>query len=218
MTGNTHSQKGFTIVEFMVATTVFSVVLIATTFAITAISRAYQRSINDSRTQAAARNVVDTVAQAVQYSGSDPAMPGSTPANVSSYCFGNRQFIYTLGRQMGSDAGDTKSAFLTRVSSCATPPDIISAAAPSDATELLSNNMRLSNFSVSEVGGGLYKVSAKVVYGDNDVLCSPAVSNCATPLTPLQAQAPDVLCLAGVSSRFCSVSDLTVTVQKRINR
>jgi type II secretory pathway pseudopilin PulG len=223
MSRRTRAQGGFTVIEFMVATLVFSTVLLGTTFAIIQISRIYQRSLNDSKTQAATRNLIDTVAQSIQFSGSSETVPVTVPANTNAICLGNRQYVYVLGRQISDDLGITKSkhGFITRQSdSCAITEDIITTT-PVDGnpSELLSKGMRLVSFSVTPSTAGLYTVSARVAYGDDDLLCIPSEGNCSNiddVLSDNKFMNTDIRCKTGIGSQFCSVSELTTTVQRRL--
>ena len=51
------SQSGFTIVELMIATLVFAMVLLVITVGVMSFTRAYYRGINQSNTQRVARAV-----------------------------------------------------------------------------------------------------------------------------------------------------------------
>jgi hypothetical protein len=73
---------------------------------------------------------------------------------------------------------------------------------PSDAQELLGQNMRLSYINIHGVGDYMYDIEARVVYGDSSVL------------TSADSQSP--ICQGGDSSQFCAVSDLASVVQMRV--
>src|SRR3990172_9120101 len=68
----TDSRKGvggFTIVELMIATTIFSVILLIVTFGMLQIGRTYYKGITLTKTQNAARSIIDTISQDIQFSG-----------------------------------------------------------------------------------------------------------------------------------------------------
>lgn len=68
--------------------------------------------------------------------------------------------------------------------------------------EFMSPKMRLSNLSVQSLGDNLFRVQVRVVYGDSDLLNNPGATNAS--------------CKPGAGSQFCSISELTSTVVKRV--
>jgi prepilin-type N-terminal cleavage/methylation domain-containing protein len=218
------SEYGFTLVEFMVATMVFSVVLLAMSYSITHISRIYQRSINTSRTQAAARSLVEALSEAVQYSASEitPGIP-VTVGDTQARCIGSRQFLFAIGRKLSNDGAATsaRNAVYSRPSpaggGCA---NVSITSGISGGQELLGNNMRLANLEVDRVGATtLYSISARVVYGDDDLLCyagDPTTCTSTAVLGGADLKRPDLKCKSGPGSEYCSVSELSTTVQRRL--
>lgn len=215
------NKKGFTIVEFLVATTVFSIILLVVSMAILQIGKAYRRSMNVSNTQAATRNLVDTVAQSIQFSAGSKINATFPPPSDTTvgFCFGNKQFLYVTGRQISQTTGSTKTenAFVVREhNNCGGESIIGGVSSAGSPKELLGKGMRLSRFSVSG-GGRIYTVSARVVYGDDDLLCSPSVAgSCAPAGTLTNYNLSDLTCKSGSGSEFCAVSDLSVRVQQRL--
>lgn len=71
ITTNKHSthQRGFTIVELMIAMAVFQVVLMITLVSYMQISKFYTKSINAARLQQTAGNVVDEISRSIQNTG-----------------------------------------------------------------------------------------------------------------------------------------------------
>ena len=200
----TGDSRGFTIIELMIATLVFSVILLAVTVGIIQITRVYYKGINEANTQDTARNVMDTISQAIQFSGSDVyATQASAPGASTSFCVGNQQFSYKLGYQLvGGSPGTnqtTKALWQSTTSGCTGNP-----AAAASGLELLGDKMRLANLTVSEVNGdpNIWKISVRVVFGDDDLLNNPTGTNAS--------------CKGNAGQQFCSVSELTTTVVKRV--
>lgn len=197
-----HNKKGFTLVELMIATLVFSVVLLMITIGIIQISRVYYKGINEADVQNTARTVMDTVTQGIQFSGGVVTdTPTPTVGALQAFCIGNQQFSYRLGYQLvDGTAGaqqTTSSLRMNTVSgSCPT------AAAQATGQEFLSPRMRLAKLSVKQVAPGTYTVSVKIAFGDNDLFTNPTGS--------------DPVCKSTAGSQFCSVSELTSTVYKRV--
>lgn len=192
------NQHGFTIVELMIATLIFSVVLLVVTIGIIQISRVYYKGITEANTQNVTRSVADTISQAIQFNG---GVVTNTSGNATGvFCVGSQQFSYRLGVKL-QDAAVSGSNYALLQS---TTPGC-SSSSPVPATgfkELLGPNMRLSNLAVEQTGNNLYKITVKVVYGDDDLLNNPGSTN--------------PTCKTGAGSQFCSISDLTTTVVKRV--
>jgi prepilin-type N-terminal cleavage/methylation domain-containing protein len=201
-------MRGFTIVELMMATLIFSVILLMVTLGVLQVNRVYYRGVTEASTQAVARSIIDTISQSIQFNGGTIApLPTTTPLVAGStyyVCVNNQQFVYRAGYQLVSGSpgsGQTNKALIQRpiAGSCVAPP------VGYTGRELLNPNMRISNLQISQVGtSNLYKVQVHVVYGDAAVLNNP------TSMTPT---------CKGIraGNQFCSVSDLSTIVEKRIN-
>lgn len=220
------NQRGFTIVEFMIATAVFSMVLLVVTAAILYMSRSYQKSVYASNTQAATRNLVDTLSQAIKFSSDQIIMTSDTATNPGRICAGNRQFLYEVGRQLdGSSAGtSTRNAIVTRLDATGTCPleNITTAlSATGSPKELLGKGMRLVKLRIDDTNPPMFTVIARVAYGDDDLLCSPSVANscdqgaATLTFTDLSTRG-DLICRPGRGAEFCHVSELSTTVYRRL--
>ena len=201
-------EHGFTIVELMMATLVFSVILLLVTLGVLQVNRVYYKGVTEANTQSVARSIIDTISQAIQFDGGTvsplPTNPAPTPGSMYYVCVNSQQFVYWPGYQLVSGvpgAGQTNKAFIQRTvsGSCPAPTP------PVTGRELLSPNMRISNLQVSQIGtSNLYKVEVRVVYGDQGVLNSPTSTTASCK--GIQA-----------GNQFCSVTDLTTVVEKRVN-
>lgn len=216
---NTQS-KGFTIVELMIATAVFSVLLIVITVGILQISRVYYKGVTEANTQNTVRQIADTISQSIQFSGSSVTTTVSdpVPGDVYAFCVGNEQFSYTTGYQVSDspDPGKYQSYHgLVRntVAGCtgsSDPQDVRAQAI--EGRELLAPNMRLSKLDVSLVGPNLYRIDVRVVYGDDDLLQSR--SDPGGTLAPTRQDASCISASAG--TQFCAVAELSTIVRKRV--
>ncbi len=212
---------GFTIVELMIATLVFSMVLILITVGVLSFTKSYYRGINQSNTQSTARGIMEDVSQAIQFSGDAIApnigvtsgSPASDTTNIShGFCIGNQRYSYLLGKQLW-DAGPPNASLhqglhvllVDQPGSCGgQAPQNVASAPATVLGEQLQPRMRLAKLSVTPVGtGGLYKVTVRVVYGDDDLLNNPT--------------GPNANCKVSISgSQYCGQSELTTTVKRRI--
>lgn len=215
-----HKSKGFTIIELLVATTVFSVLLLVVTVGILQISRVYYRGITEANTQDTTRRVSDIISQSIQFSGGAIVTTTSSPNPGTPYqfCLGNEQFSYTTGYQVSDDPNPSLAqshhALVQRtLAGCS------SGSAPQDVRqesivgrELLDPRMRLAKLNVIQQSPGLYRVEVRVVYGDDDLLYSPS-----DPDNPAGATRSDATCRAtSEGTQFCAASELSTIVRKRV--
>lgn len=213
------SNGGFTIIELMIATLVFSVVLILITVGVISFNNAYYKGVTQSTTQSAARTIIEDITQSVQFSGGQVTSPVGTTGSGSSvgFCIGNQLYSYLLGWQLVNGTANasfhqTNHALVVSSSGDCSGMDAQDMQGDVSGTELLSPNMRLSSLSVTQVAGSsdLYKINVRVVYGADDLLYSPSGDIPA-------ATAPDATCKLETGDQFCAVSDLSTIVEKRIN-
>ena len=61
------NQTGFTIVELMIATVIFSMVLLVCSYAIIHAGRMYYKGMIMSKTQDTARKIIDSASDAIKY-------------------------------------------------------------------------------------------------------------------------------------------------------
>ena len=100
-------KQGFTIVELMIATSVFAVVLLLCTYGLLEIGRTYYKGATILRTQETARILIDDVTEAIQFNG------GEVVSNTASgwHCVGTKRYSFVLNRQLN----DTNHALVTDI-------------------------------------------------------------------------------------------------------
>lgn len=200
--------KGFTILELLVATMVFAVVLLLVTAGIMQITRVYYKGVTEANTQNTARNIMDTISQSIQFSGGEVIGTAPSPAPNTDYafCVGTQQFTYRLGWQVeDTDENPTNNqirhAIVQRSAADCTPQDLSSSSV--DGRDLMGRHLRLSKLVVENIGPNLYKVQVRVVYGDNDLLDDPT--------------GPEAFCKPErAGTQFCAASELSTIVVKRV--
>ena len=192
-------QKGFTIVELLIATSVFSILLVILLTSLLRISQMFYKGVNMSRTQETARNVLQYITDDLQFYKQPPVI-GS-----NYFCIGNHRYAYQLGNQVGTSGyGILKED----MSTCKPVTGSGSQAPGPGAVELLDKGMQVNNLVVDPISGGSTSVHLFVVqYGnDNSVLISPSGYSPAW-------KAPDALCSGPPSSsQFCSTAEYNSTV------
>jgi prepilin-type N-terminal cleavage/methylation domain-containing protein len=228
-----NQQAGFTIIELLIATTVFSVILLLCAVALIQISRVYYKGITTTKTQEAARGIIDDISRNIQFSGG--TVTGiTTNGGVSTFCVNTVRYTFKANTQVtdNSPVPAQQQGYHALVKdTCGTAaPDLNASGLSGGAIELVPQKMRLAKLIVCEpgdavsascpappaAGSNLYNISIRVVSGDNDLLCSPAQGNCSSSVAT-DFTNTDIICKNfSAGMQFCAYSELTTSVQKRI--
>lgn len=204
------AQAGFTVLELMVATSIFAIVLLVLTVGVMSFSRDYFSSINRSSTQTVARSIIDDIAHTIQFSGS--TLTENVVGNTHAWCFDNVQYLAATGYQVTptSDLANFKNTYglIKRVASGCGNVDVTNNGSytfdQNTDKELLAKNMRISLLQISKVGNA-YTIHVRVATGDTELF-----NNIGPPDWSQMA------CKSQSGSQFCAVSDLSTTVEQRI--
>lgn len=228
MNGSSKAHAGFTIIELLIATAVFSVVLLVLSGAIIQIGRIYSKGVNEAQTQEATRNLIESIAQGIQMNPGQLAYGSSltnpTDGKSQAICINDHQYSYKVAQQQQGTAASHAVVMRVIGGGClgAKAQDLTHGTVTSDSVELLGPHMRLLRLDVTEVpaGSGSYAITARVAYGDNDLLCGGAFScsDGTTRMTDDQiAATANVKCKDVRSgSQFCAVSQLSTIVGRRL--
>lgn len=191
-----HAQ-GFTIVELMIATMVFSSILVAITVGVMHFTKSYYKAVYDSATQNAARTISESITKAIEFSASSNTVTTVTDKGSYKYfCAGGYVFGYTLGQQYNGTSA-TKGMYMQPNGGVC--DDAHAAPAPGHK-QLLGKNMRIVNLGIApNSSNGSYEVTVTVAYGDDDLLNAGYTS-----------------CKAGSGSEYCSVASFTAVVKPRV--
>jgi type II secretory pathway pseudopilin PulG len=214
-----NDSSGFTIVELMISTIVFSVIMLLVAGAVVRFTANFQRGTTQTTTQNVARSVMDEVSQSLQFS------TGYAELTPNGYYVNPQQYSYALGKQIVSDGNH---ALVSRPASSPGNPQDLSAGVSADSKELLIPGMRLARFDIDQ-RGMLFSITVRVVYGDADLLCvegstSGGAADC-NSTDPMNDEGVLALskedkgklqCKAQKGSQYCAVSELSTTVQRRI--
>lgn len=209
------TTAGFTIVELLIATLVFSMVLLLIAVGVLQFNHAYFSGVTQSNTQDTARSVLENMSQAIQFSGgtitTNLGTTKSGPYSTSGFCLGTVRYSYVTGWELAAKTNKTKhqtNHALVEDSNgnCGgKAPQSFAGALAAGSVELLNSDMRLSKLSVTAVPGSnnLFKIDVRVVYGDDDLLTNPP-------------DGANTTCVQGSGDQFCAVSELSTVVQQRI--
>ena len=233
-------QRGFTIIELMIATAVLSTILVTVSIIMISIGNLYYKGVNQARVQDDTRTIVDDVSQHLELSGLPPKPAAPDVNGTQAYCVGTTRYTYIIGVQVGtpppnSPGGtppfnhvlwrDTIQSSATCLVARLTAVDPSAGsdaggANAKDGNELIAPNSRLINFSINPMASP-YSLQVGVAYGDDDLLCSASVpGSCATPTTmpTLNNFTNGSLLCKGIvkGDQFCSTSSLSTTVVQRL--
>lgn len=224
-----HRQQGFTIIELMIATAVFAVVLLLLSVGLLQIGRTYSKGVTTARTQEAARSVIDEISQAIQFGGGGVYnLINNGPSD--GYCVGGKRFSYVLHRQLADTVTNPTlqsrhvlvadrvgagacSGGMRAVNVTADPLVNPAGGSLTDPREMLGPRMRLTRLDVESLGptSDLYRVTVRVVSGDSDLLLD---RNGDSQIN--SADNPVVCRGERAGTQFCAVSELSTVVQKRV--
>ncbi|MEM6998013.1 MAG: prepilin-type N-terminal cleavage/methylation domain-containing protein [Patescibacteria group bacterium] len=222
-------QRGFTVIELMIATATFSVVLIVVLSALLAIGRLYYKGTTEARVQEVTRGALDRVTRSVQFSGvpiESGTLSSTNPAYslASYYCFGGVWYVYSPGKQLRLDAVTDPSVESSYGIHVQRTSDCSSSSEPTDlnaAEELLGQDMHLVHFNILE-DSGLVEASMRVAFGGDAATSgdlseifgyNSAIDNGNGYTDPAEIER----CATNVSgSEFCAVSTLSSLVYRKV--
>lgn len=192
-------EKAFTIVELLIATSVFSVVLLVALAGFLQIGHLFYKGVSTTQTATVANQIFSDISGNFHNSGNISSLQSAN--GYTYYCLGGNRYTLNIGFEVhSSDAPDHLSPSqggnfgllkdsLPGSSGCATPCDDISgipcppgAVKFNNPSELLGNQMRLSALNIqpdTSISPNYYSISIVVAYGDTDLLDNPSSSSAA---------------------------------------
>jgi len=207
------NAKGFTIVELLIAISIFSSLLIIIVYAFLYGLNTFTKSQIVSNTQETARSIEQNLTQSLSLtaSGGYTTIATTTTGNITTYgfCLGQYRYSYVPDKKLTTSnfyglwqdtyygcSPSTKSLDLSADPKTQSTKNL---------KQLLGNNMRLSNFAITPVvtiGSG-YQIQFEVDYGDQ--------------LQANDSGAYKYHCPSGsISSSFCAVAKVDTIVFQRI--
>jgi prepilin-type N-terminal cleavage/methylation domain-containing protein len=218
---NKQESSGFTIIELMIATIVFSMVLVVLLASFMQIGRMFYKGVSLSNTNEATRTLVEDLVTDVRFFAQTPIScdPTSNCIGVKKYfCVGNNRYTYILGtKTQDSDitnpAVNTFTAGMVRdtIEGCP-PPTVIGI--NTNPKQLLGLSMQLNAMDFVSNSNGVYIHAHVLFYGVDDqnfVSKDPSKNTPALALT-----APDAYCEGSLfSTQLCAASDIQTIVQLR---
>jgi prepilin-type N-terminal cleavage/methylation domain-containing protein len=220
------NNRGFTIIELMIATTVLSVILLLVTVMMISIGNLFYKGVNQARVQDDVRNITDEISQHLQLSATTP-LPGTDIANpnIGVYCVGDTRYSYAKNVQIGHQLGGSGLSYshvlwrdLPSGGCVATQGANLQNPNLRGGAELIAPNSRLTDFSISIASP--YTISVSVAYGDDDLLCdtgTPGDCSSTVQSTHLLSPVGQINCKSTSGDQFCATASLTTTVSNRLS-
>lgn len=218
-----HSPKGFTIIELMIATSVFSIILLVALAGFTAIGRIFYKGITINQTQNVTNQILTDVTQNIQ-SAASISFSSTSPHYLSGngysyYCIGGTRYTLNLQHQLDTTQAEDYSVGgnfglvrdqLPGATGCTAPCPTatgcpVGTLSFNHPVEMLSNKMRLMKLDIASVNGQLYNVSVVVAFGDDSAFSDPT-------------DADKIACQGGQAAQaFCSVNRLSTGVYEGLH-
>lgn len=226
-----NNQKGFTILELIIASTVFSLIMLLSTTGLIQIGKTYHKGQITSKTQETTRGIAEEISREVQYSnssvqkshedidpGADYGGTGASGVKIKAKCIGDTRYTYVADTTPNrskiklaqsdnyADPNPTLKHLLWVDKKLASEPCVatnLSAVTPSQGRELLSQNMRLTDFNISSSGDNV-SIKIKAYYGDYDLAGGVTGNGTATCDSTKNG------------GQFCASSELSTVVRRRI--
>ncbi len=189
-------SKGFTIIELLIATTVFSTILLISTSGLIYIGKVYYRTVSQSKTQEAARSIISEVSQNVQFSGS------RVTAGTDAYCIGSTMYARYLDRHV--NGGNNQGLFRGGYSGACNASNL-----NAGATQLVPRGMFLRAFSIN-VDASIPDLATITVH----VVQIPSTDSIGAG--GVSSLFDGSFCRGGAGSEYCASSKLETTAFKRI--
>lgn len=185
------SSGGFTVVELLIATMVFSIVLLTALAGFLQIGRLFYQGVSATQTQTVANQILQDIVG--NFPTANSVSPAQNANGYAYYCVGNSRYTYNLGQKVVSSASPNHASpatggnfgllkdVLPGASACATPCNDLDDSSPCPAggvrfespVEVLGDNMRVESLSLQSnpsVSPDFYNVSLVIAYGDDDLL------------------------------------------------
>lgn len=232
------NQNGFTVLELMIATVVFSVLLLLAANLLVQIGRLYYKGVISSRTQETARSITDDIGRTLQFSGENittasqpfqdfPSPNGTGNVRIYAFCIGGVRYSYIIDAQVNSsvqayEPGQNRENYVPHALwrdegadlTVCSPVNLLNAneVAATNGREMLSEGMRLYRLTApqDDPTTGLASFAVGVVYGQDDILIE---------FVEADGEITTVRCRgSGLGSQWCANAELTTTVFRRIQQ
>lgn len=213
------NKKGFTIMELMIATAVFSVLLLIASGVIVQLSRQFYKGLIQSKTQEVARNIGEEIARNIQFSSTAPQLLSST-AESEVWCIADRRYLFVRGRQLGTDSNQSPSVAVRTDLGCGGDPSMSSGyTLAAGDVEMVGEKMRLSDMTIEQgPNDKVWSVTVRVLHADDGQVCETGTAKCNNEQVNTNAEllSRNLSCRNMPGSQFCGASTYSMVVVRRL--
>ncbi len=225
-------KNGFTIVELMIATAVFSLALLVLAVSLLTINHQYFKGISQGNVQTAASNILNNVTSAVEFSNGSYIGKYNSSNYQGYFCVGHTEFLYQLYKIDNNLAVNP----LTEINNCiGLTSNLLKACSVSNCqySGLLGSNMQLLNFQITSIDSSLhlFKINLDIAFsskdqlfcslsnstGTNQLKCNPFNSSAALISYVINNPTKKIFCVPNNPVEFCSIQRLLTVVSSRYN-
>ena len=216
------NNKGFTIIELMIASVAFATLIILITVAVMQVARVYYKGINTGNTENVTRNIVQYASKSIQFSNSVLVSTNNTSvagSKIGWTCIGNQTYIYSEGSALSATSASwPNNVGLVYLTTNSCPSSSTLSNLINRGQELLGLNMRLTNFQISNVSNRLYNINVEVAFGNASSLCDSSISpisgsgGCNSNIAPNFFPNSNIVCKAQIGDQYCAEATLSTSV------
>ena len=179
-------QKGFTIVELLIATSVFASILLIVTYGIIQISKMYTNGFIQSQTQNVTVSLSDQITRDIGFSSAisikpdtsvQVTIPGQSTTTYYYFCTNQNEYFYVPG-------GSISEISLGKIGGLGCTSSVINNSQDSGYIQnlLSSSNMEILNHTsyynqnmITKLSTGLYSVNIDILYGSTSNLTQNSI-------------------------------------------
>lgn len=205
-------NAGFTILEVLIATMVFTLVLMICVQVVTRIGQLYFKGVTSAQIQDLTRKLSEEFTGQIQFGSSIPfpdSITGGDPSDPLIFCVGDNRYRAVFNRSLGDIGVDAVLKRVAYTGICNTADEEFEG-----ATELAIKNMRILKLSIvrSLSDPYIWSLDIRLALGESDMFEYAVEGSTDTPEVYESA-----ICDSGISgSQFCSTSELSSTILRRV--
>jgi prepilin-type N-terminal cleavage/methylation domain-containing protein len=205
------NDSGFTIIELLIATVVFSIVLLVILTAFIRTSDLFYKGVSMNNTQEAARNITESIENDIKFSNSPPQDFDVTNSTQGQFCIGLHRYRYQMGHQLNGASGDYVMARDT-VGSANCPDTSTTPVDKNTLEELAGPGMQMNHLQMNCSGGSRCIVSVHLIFYGGSPADADELFYSPKNLSPTHTAA-DAQCTGTLSSsQICATADFSRTV------
>jgi prepilin-type N-terminal cleavage/methylation domain-containing protein len=201
-----NKQGGFTIIELLVATTIFSIVLVVIVASFLQIGRMFYKGVSVNNVNESARGLVDDISNDVRLADASTNIHVSTDTadtTIKYFCAGQHRYTFILNQQVRGSIGvlakDIKAGIVQDVTGgVCQQPSTLDGNSP---RQVLGPDMQLNALDIAQTGTSVSIHAHVIFYGVDDSVFNPSIND------------PAAYCSGNLlSTQFCAMSDIKTNV------